>query len=239
MKINVQATPVETALAVAQAIITHLDARPDALLCLAGGDTPMPVYRCLIEAHRAGEVDLHKAWYVALDEWVGLGYEDEGSCKQMMYDGFYLPAGIPLEHIVFFDGKAADIQAEARRVAAFIERQGGITLALLGIGMNGHIGFNEPGRRSDAIAAVVDLDETTVSVGRKYFKDGNTPGQGVTVTVSGLTQADEVLYMVTDAHKRAIVQRILDSAPTPDIPATMLKTHPDLTIFLDLAARAY
>jgi len=237
MKTEVRGTIEEAALAAAEAIIAHIHATPNALLCLAGGDTPLPVYRALIAAHKAGRVDLHSVRYVALDEWVGLGYEDMGSCKQMMFDNFYLPAEIPADHVTFFDGRAADINAEAIRVANSIDACGGISLTLLGIGMNGHIGFNEPNRKSEATVAVYDLDETTVNVGRKYFGGSTAPGKGITVTITALSRADTVIYIATGAHKHDICKRILSSEPTPAIPATMMKGHQNITLYADTSVQ--
>jgi 6-phosphogluconolactonase/Glucosamine-6-phosphate isomerase/deaminase len=211
---------------------------PGSLLCLAAGDTPLGAFAELIKMQAAGEVDLSSVFYAGLDEWVGLGPLDKGSCRQVMGDNFYAPAGIPSSRIHIFDGLAAlaDPAAECAAMDAWLAARGGIGLTLLGVGMNGHIGFNEPNTPRSASALVVPLDETTRAVGVKYFDKPQPMESGITIGLDALRAARRVLVMASGAKKAPIIQRAFHTAPTPACPASLLQGHSDLTLLLDKGA---
>ncbi len=211
---------------------------PGALVCLAAGDTPLGAYAELVKLHKAGKVDLNSIYYVGLDEWVGLGYETRGSCMQVMYDTLYGPAGIDEERRVVWNGRCEDPQAEIRRITDFIHSHGHIDFTLLGIGMNGHIGFNEPGTGLPEGAILVDLDETTKSVSKKYFDTPLPVRLGVGVGAGELKKADTIYLMANEARKAQIVARVVNEPATPDVPASMLMDHANLTFYLDKDAAA-
>ncbi len=212
-------------------------AHPGGLVCLAAGDTPLPVYARLVALQEAGRVDLRSVFYVGLDEWVGLGYADRGSCLQVMADAFYGPAGIPVERRRVFDG-LADPHAECAAVDRWIADHGGIGFTLLGIGLNGHIGFNEPGTPDQDGCVVVDLDGTTKAVSVKYFGAARPVRQGVSVSARTLSKADTVLLMASGAKKAPIVARLRKGAAPAEVPAARLIGHPGLHLFLDREADA-
>lgn len=225
---------------VAEDMAEYIRNHPGALVCLAAGDTPLGAYAELVKLHKAGKVDLNSIYYVGLDEWVGLGYETRGSCMQLMYDTLYGAAGIDEERCVVWNGKCEDPQAEIRRITDFIHSHGHIDFTLLGIGMNGHIGFNEPGTGLPEGGILVDLDETTKSVSKKYF---DTPlpvrlGVGVGVGAGELKKADTIYLMANEARKAQIVARVVNEPATPAVPASMLMDHANLTFYLDKDAAA-
>jgi 6-phosphogluconolactonase/glucosamine-6-phosphate isomerase/deaminase len=232
VRISVSADAATLCEAVAQAAAAWIRAHPGALVCLAAGDTPLPAYARLVELQREGRVDLSSVFYVGLDEWVGLGYDDRGSCLQVMTDAFYAPAGIPPARRRVFDG-LADPATECRAVDHWISDHGGIGFTLLGIGMNGHIGFNEPGAPDQDGCILVDLDATTRAVSIKYFGTARPVRQGVSVSARTLARAGTVFLMASGAKKAPIVAKVLAGAPHEEVPAARLVGHPGLQFFLD------
>jgi 6-phosphogluconolactonase/glucosamine-6-phosphate isomerase/deaminase len=216
------------AVATSDWIVRH----PGSLVCFAAGDTPLPVYHRLVARQQQGKVDLSSVFYAGLDEWVGLGYPDRGSCLQVMSDAFYTPAGIPADRRRVFDG-LADPASECRAMDQWIRTRGGIRFTLLGIGLNGHIGFNEPGAPDQDGCIVVDLDDTTRAVSVKYFGAERPVRQGVSVSARTLCRAESVYLMAAGANKAPIVARLLDGAPEREVPAARLLSHPGLRLFLD------
>mgnify|MGYP000884869884 CR=1 FL=1 len=236
MEIVVQSDAGALAEAVALRAAEFINRNPGALVCLAAGDTPLAAYRHMIRLQEAGKVNLSSVYYVGLDEWVGLGRETRGSCLQVMFDGYYDPAGIPAERIVAWNGLNGDVDAEIGRVTSWIRARGGIDFTILGIGMNGHVGFNEPGTGLPEGCIRVTLDETTKRVSAKYF-DAPLPvrfGEGV--GAGELKKAREILLMASGAHKAPIVARVAKGAPDAAVPASLFSDHPSITLMLDETA---
>ena len=221
---------------VAEDLKQYILQHPGALLCLAAGDTPLPVYAILTDMAKRGEVDLNSVYYVGLDEWVGLGAECRGTCLQVMQDAFYGPAGILPDHMAVWDGLCRDPYAEIQRITAFIRNHGGIGYTLLGIGMNGHVGFNEPGTGLQEGGILVDLDETTVSVSVKYFDTAMPVRQGLTLGAGELKKAQMLCLMATSERKAPIVKKVLKEAPAEKVPASLLTDHPNSFFYLDASA---
>jgi len=219
----------------ARRVAAYINQNPGALLCLAAGDTPLGAFAELIKMQDAGEVNLSSVYYAGLDEWVGLGPHDKGSCRQVMDDHFYLPAKIPRERIHVFNG-LADPAAECVAMNEWLALRGGIGLTLLGVGMNGHVGFNEPNGPDTNGAIIVELDDVTKSVGAKYFDKPQPVSRGITIGLATLRGAREILVMASGAKKSSIIQKAFFNPPTPSVPASMLQGHPNLTLLLDEAA---
>ena len=214
----------------------YINQNPGALLCLAAGDTPLEAYRRMVGLQAAGRVDLSSVYYVGLDEWVGLGRETRGSCLQVMFDGFYVPAGIPAERIVAFNGLAPDMSAEIARVEEWIRVRGGIRFTILGVGMNGHIGFNEPGTGLSECCILVKLDETTVNVSKKYFDSPLPVEYGAGVGAGELKKAEEILLMASGTRKASIIAKAVKNPPDANVPASLLMDHPNILLMLDADA---
>lgn len=235
MIITVETTTEALAKTAALEIAAYINAHPGTLLCLAAGDTPLRTMAKLIALQNAGKTDLSSVYYIGLDEWKGIGYETPGSCAQVMEDHFYGPAGIPKERIRIWDGKAADSGAECQRMEQWLAERGGIGLTLLGVGMNGHIGFNEPGSPEDALTLRTALDATTLRVGPKYFGGAPCPTEGISIGLAALMRARTVLLMATGIHKTLIIRRALMEQPTPQVPASLLRRRKQLCVYLDEA----
>ncbi|MBC1430999.1 glucosamine-6-phosphate deaminase [Listeria seeligeri] len=236
MKIVIKENPQIVAESISQKIIEIVKEKPTSLICIAGGDTPLLTIEALIKANQAGEVDFSKTKFVGLDEWVGLGRETKGSCIQTLYDAFFdRLENVSSDQICFFDGQTADFEAECARVDAFIEACGGIDFILLGIGLNGHIGFNEPFVPVDVNCHVVELDNVTKRVMSKYFDTDLPLTHGISLGMQQILTAKEIYLVATGEKKAEIVQQVIEKEPTVSIPATLVK-QAIATFVLDEAA---
>ncbi len=218
---------------VAEAMRDRLQDRPGLCVCLPTGDTPTPVYAELVAAERRGEVSLAAATVVLLDEWVDLPRHDPARCDARLRAelvGRLLapPAFVPID----VDGP--DVEAAAVAHDRVIAR--GLDLAVLGLGMNGHVGFNEPGSRPDDPTRLVRLARSSREAAITRYGAGVTPTAGITVGLSRLLEAGECWLLVTGERKASILRRALDEPEGPDCPASYLRRHPRLTVFADDAA---
>ena len=211
--------------------------KPDALVSLPAGSTAKRTFEIMCEMAKAGEVDFSKTRFVALDEWLDLEDESE-NCNGFMCKHFYGPAGIPDEHITRFDIHAKDLDAACKEVDEVVFAKGGIDVMLLGVGMNGHLGLNEPNSDFTLYSKVVDLDSVTMSVGQKYFTDGMKLTRGITLGIHHMFETGLVILQVGGVHKAEIMEKVFRSAPTEDIPATVLKLVPHGVIVTDRDAAA-
>ncbi len=229
-------TPDDLAQHAAQHMASLVAAKPDALLCMASGETPIPTYRELARLHHAGEVDFSQCRFVGLDEWVGFGPADEGSCSWFLYRDLFGPLNLRPEQIHYFDAKAADLPAECARIDAVIANNGGLDLLVVGIGTNGHIALNEPGTPFGVGCHVVELTEETKTVGQKYFSGPTALSLGITVGLRHLTEARDVMVMATGPRKTAILHEALTGPVTEQVPASIVQQHPHAGIWADEVA---
>jgi glucosamine-6-phosphate isomerase len=201
----------------ARLVAEAVQARPDALISLPAGSTAARAFQLLKEMSDAGEVDFSQARFVALDEWLDLDDERE-NCNAFMMANFYGPLGIKPESITRFDVHAADLEAECRRVDSVIFAHGGIDLMLLGAGMNGHLGLNEPGGDFASYSKVVELDPVTAQVGQKYFSEGMKLTRGITLGVRHMFDAKKVVLQIGGPHKAEIVEKSIGARPPKEFP---------------------
>lgn len=217
----------------ARYIADLLRQKPDALLCLASGDTPIGTFRRLTQLALAGEVDLSQCTFVGLDEWVGFGPTDEGSCGYYLYRDLFTPLSIRPEQVHYFDAKAHDLPAECMRIDAIVAQHGGLDLMLVGIGLNGHIALNEPGTPFHRYAFVSDLTETTKAVGQKYFTQPTILERGITLGLQHLMDAQEVILLASGPRKAAPIREALTGPVTEQFPASIVQTHPNAHVWVD------
>jgi glucosamine-6-phosphate deaminase len=218
---------------VAARLVARLGARPALRVCLPTGDTPTPVYAELVAAEWRGEASLASATVLLLDEWVGLPPDDPARCDARLRDELIgqlsaPPAFVPID----VDGP----DPEAAAVAHDMELARGLDLAVLGLGMNGHVGFNEPGSRPDDATRLVRLAISSREAAVARYGAGFVPTAGITVGLARLLEARECWLLVTGQRKAAILRRALDEPEGPDCPASYLRRHPRLTVFADEAA---
>lgn len=222
--------------AVAQTVIECVNAKPDALICIAGGDTPLGVFAALVEAQNQGRIDFSRTQFLGLDEWLGLGKADKGSCREMVWRHFFDKLTLRDEQICFFDGLTHNPQAECKRVDGYIEKYGPIDCIVLGIGMNGHIGFNEPGASLENTCHVIDLDPVTQTVSVKYFGVQRNVKQGISLGLKTILAAKRIVLMASGEKKAEIVVQTVNHPASKDIPSTLVKTVPQASLFVDKAA---
>lgn len=221
---------------VARRVADYILQHPGTLVCLAAGDTMLGVFQELVKLGKQGEVNLSSAYYVSLDEWGNLGYETKGSCKQTLYDNFFIPAGIPEDKICFFDGLSDDVDGECKRIADFISAHGQIGISVLGVGMNGHVGFNEPYTKQNDVCLKVLLDPVTCTVSSKYFEKPVKTDFGITISINTLLDSQEILLVANGAKKTSIVYKTLYSMPSMAVPSTMLRSHKNCIFAVDAEA---
>jgi glucosamine-6-phosphate deaminase len=217
---------------VAAELAVRLGARPGLRLCLPTGDTPTPLYAELVALEGRGACSFVGATVVLLDEWVGLDPGDPARCdtrlRAQLIDRLAAPpAFVPID----VDDRDLDTAVAAHDVAAT-----SLDLALLGIGANGHVGFNEPGSRPDDRTRVLQLAQSSRDAAGPRYGAARTPTAGITVGMDRLLAAGEVWLLVTGAAKAGILRRALREPEGPACPATWLRRHPGLVVFADEAA---
>lgn len=218
----------------ASLIIQVMRENEGGLFCFAGGDTPVGTLEELVKAHKNQDIDLHKYHYIELDEWVGLGEEDEGSCIQYLNHYLFQPAEIPKENYHVFNAKSENLAKECRLADVYIKENGGLTLSLLGVGVNGHLGFNEPGVDFKQTAHIVELQENTKEVGQKYFDGSYEIDRGITLGISQLFASKYLILLANGETKRRAVEKLLkvDQADSR-WPVTIVKEHSNSYAFID------
>ncbi|MDY4670791.1 MAG: 6-phosphogluconolactonase [Oliverpabstia sp.] len=214
-----------------------LEKKPHALLCFPAGSTVVRTCEILKEMKDRGEIDFSQAEFVALDEWLDLEDESE-NCTNFLRKHLYDALDIRPEQMYLFDIHAQNLDEECKRIDRIIWEHGGIDLMLLGLGMNGHLGLNEPGGNFEDYAKVVELSETTMNVGQKYFSEPMKLTRGITLGVHHMFEAKQVVLQVAGAGKKEIVEKMYRSRPVDQIPGTVLKLLPGGLVVLDEDAAA-
>ena len=215
------------AVAAADVICKQLEKKKDSLICIAGGHSSIPLFDELIDRYQKGQVDFSKAYFLAMDEWLHMNPSVPGSCGDFLTKSFLSKVNFPQDHIRLFDGLAEDLTAECASVKAMINQFGGFDVMILGMGMNGHLALNDPGSPFDSTVRVSEIDEVTKSVGTKYFSDTPQLSGGITIGLKEICESNNIILIVFGEHKQDIIQKLLDSPATPDLPASVLKTVPD------------
>ena len=211
--------------------------RPDATLLVATGDTPMGLYRQLTARRQRGDLDASRLRVVQLDEYLGLGPDDRRSLYGWMMRSFVEPLGVPPANVIRLPGDAADPGAACRSYDAAIRAAGGVDLAVLGLGPNGHLGFNEPPVAADAPTRVVELTPESVESNARYWGGtDHVPRRALTAGMAVLLAARRTLLVVSGPHKQDILRRTVDGPVTGDVPATFLRRAADVTVVADRAA---
>lgn len=219
----------------AQIIIAAVKAKPDCVLGLATGATPTGTYDILARACAAGEVTFARVRTVNLDEYVGLGQNDGASYRAFMNAHLFSRIDIDMANTHIPDTSAADTEAECRRYDALIEALGGIDLQLLGIGRNGHIGFNEPAPYFASRTHEVKLTESTRRANAVFFggDENAVPKSALTLGVGGIMKARRILLLASGEAKREAVTLAVRGNIDPAVPASVLQMHADATVICD------
>lgn len=204
---------------------------------LATGSTPEGLYKLLIDKYKKGELDFSNTVTFNLDEYVGLDDDDPNSYHYFMNDKLFNHINIPAENIHVPSGVAENIQQECLDYESAMKVAGQIDVQLLGIGQNGHIGFNEPGTAFDSRTHLVDLDESTIQTNARFFDSiEDVPTKAVSMGIGTILESKEVLMVISGASKQEAVKHLLSGEITEDVPASALHKHPNVTVIVDEAA---
>ena len=229
--------PSETALAAALArrIIGAINRRPRIVLGLPTGRTPLALYEELVRASNEGAVDWSEVRTFNLDEFVGCGRDEEGSYRQFMDERFFNRVAIGQDHIGFLDGRAVDLAAECARYDRDIARAGGIDLMILGIGANGHIGFNEPADHLIGRTHIARLDDETRAGNALWFGGDlrKVPREALTMGMATILAARTIIMIAAGEAKASAVKAMTDGGITTRLPASFLQLHPQVSVLLD------
>ncbi len=216
---------------VASIISAQIILKPNSVLGLATGSTPIGTYKQLIEWYKKGDLDFSKVTSVNLDEYCGLAIENDQSYRYFMNQNLFNHVNIKMENTNVPNGLAADTEAECNRYDQLIENLGGIDLQLLGIGNNGHIGFNEPDVIFEKGTHVVELKETTIKANARFFESiDDVPRKAITMGIKSIMSAKKVILVANGSGKRDIIKKAIYGPVTPEVPASILQLHPDLTV---------
>ena len=204
--------------------------KPRCVLGLATGSSPIGTYQKLIEAYRQGRLDFSQVRTVNLDEYCGLTGDNPQSYRYFMDHQLFSQVNIPRENTFLPDGMAQNMEEESRRYEALVASLGGVDLQLLGIGHNGHIGFNEPTDSFPPTVHQVELTESTIQANSRLFdRIEDVPTQAITMGVGTILKADKIL-LIAGADKKSIVEEALYGKVTPQVPASVLQLHRDVTV---------
>lgn len=204
---------------------------------LATGRSPLALYDRLAAMRAAGEVDAGRMTAVQLDEYLGIAEDDPRSLWGWMRQAFVEPMGLRASQLRRLDGTAADPQAECARFDAAVAATGGLGLAVLGLGPNGHLGFNEPPSDADAPSRPVALTPESVRSNAAYWGgEERVPRRALTMGMAPILAARTVFLVVTGAHKRAVLRAAVEGPVGPALPASFLQRHPGAVVLADRAA---
>lgn len=235
-EIRAGADPGEVARIAADAIEELILAKPDAVLALPTGRTPRPLYDELVGRFRSGRITFRDVQTFNLDEWVGVPPESPASYAHFMDEHIFRWVDLAPENRHLPNGMAPDLDAECRRYDETIRRAGGLDLAVLGIGRNGHIGFNEPGTSPETRSHVAWVAEDTRRANAYSFPDRNPPSQALTMGIATIIEARSILLLATGDDKADILTRSFTGPIIPDVPASVLQRHAGVVVVGDRAA---
>lgn len=205
--------------------------KPDCVLGLATGSSPIGTYKQLIASYENGDLDFSRVTSVNLDEYIGLDGNHDQSYRYFMDNNLFKSINISPEKTFVPNGCAKDLKAEGDAYDEMIKSLGGIDLQLLGIGIDGHIGFNEPDGFFTKETHLVELDESTIKANARFFEsEADVPREAITMGMMSIMQAKKVLLIANGAAKKDILEKAFFGPITPQVPASILQLHPNLTV---------
>ena len=236
MKVIIMDTPEEIGAAAGKIFCDFVKEKPNAVLSFATGMTPVPMYNYMAEQYKAGNVSFADITTFNLDEYCDLPKEHKNSFYSFMVDNLFSKIDVKEENINFLDGNVDDPEAESARYAQAMKDVGGIDVQILGIGRNGHIGFNEPAEEFTDEAFKVKLTDSTIEANSIYFDDVPMPHYAMTMGVGSIMRAKKIVFIATGESKAEAVKAMIQGEVTPQCPASILQQHEDATVFIDKAA---
>lgn len=221
----------------ASIIAAQINMKPNCVLGLATGSSPIGTYKRLIEEYKNGDLDFSEVTSVNLDEYKGLTKESDQSYYYFMNENLFKHVNIDKTRTNLPDGTAKDAEAECARYNDIIKSVGGVDLQLLGLGHNGHIGFNEPDECFAKETHVVQLTQSTIDANSRLFDNPeDVPRYALTMGIKTIMEAKKILIVVSGEDKAEIVKKAFFGPVTPQVPASILQFHPDVTLVGDESA---
>lgn len=222
---------------VANLIQGQLTWKPNSVLGLATGSTPLGMYQSLVKMYQLEEVDFKAATTFNLDEYIGIEKNEPQSYYRFMQDHFFDHVNFLSENNYLPKGQAVDLEEECIKYEKLIKEKGGIDLQILGIGHNGHIGFNEPSHEFKGNTSVVDLDDRTIEANKRFFDSiDDVPKQAISMGIKTIMQSKKIVLMASGKGKADIISKLLKTEINPNIPASVLHLHKDVLLIIDEAA---
>ncbi len=207
---------------------------PGSVIGLATGSTPLGVYEQLVDWYGMGDIDFSRVRTVNLDEYYGLSPDHPQSYAHYMRENLFDRVNISRDNTHLPNGLAKDVEEECARYDRLIQELGGIDMQLLGIGHNGHIGFNEPGQAFGKVTHCVALNERTIEANARFFDhEEQVPRRAISMGMKAIMQAKKILLVVNGEDKAEILSKALGGPVTPAVPASILQLHPDVTVVAD------
>lgn len=221
----------------ANIISAQIIMKPNCVLGLATGSSPIGTYKQLVEWYNKGDLDFSKVTSINLDEYKGLGPDNDQSYRYFMNTHLFDLVNIDKSRTFVPDGLEPDSEKACNVYNHIIAREGGIDLQLLGLGRNGHIGFNEPGEAFEKETHCVDLTESTIEANKRFFaSEDDVPRQAYSMGIKSIMQARKILVVVSGADKADALKAMISGPITPAVPASILQLHNDVTIVADTEA---
>ncbi|MBP7236580.1 MAG: glucosamine-6-phosphate deaminase [Petrotogaceae bacterium] len=234
MKILVCKDYEELSLKSAEIIVNQINQKKDSVLGLATGGTPVGMYKELVKSYREGKVDFGKVITFNLDEYYGVDHENINSYHYYMNTNFFDHVNVERKNINIPNGMSKDIEKECREYDEKIQNMGGIDLQVLGVGLNGHIGFNEPAKELMSGTHITDLTKETINANARFFEDiSQVPTRAITMGMATILRSKKIVVLINGKNKSKIFEKITGKKITTQIPATLLQLHPDVTIVVD------
>lgn len=239
LKVLKAQNPADTGRLSADVVSELMHAQPNCLLGLATGSTPLPLYRELVLRYQQGSLDFSKVRSVNLDEYVGLPADDPQSYRYFMQKNLFQHINMDPRNARIPDGMAPDLTAECDQYEAQIAAWDGVDLQVLGIGLNGHIGFNEPAPIFTCRTHVTNLTESTRQANQRFFPDSeHVPHQAITMGIGTIMDARKILLICAGTKKAEILEKAFFSPVDPMVPASVLQFHQNVTVVADEGALA-
>ncbi|MGI5851114.1 MAG: glucosamine-6-phosphate deaminase [Clostridiales bacterium] len=214
--------------------------KPDSVLGLATGSTPLGLYAMLIDMYKKGELDFSRVKTFNLDEYRGLPKDHPQSYYHFMYENLFNKINIKDENVNLLNGNRDESYRECADYEEKIKAAGGIDLQVLGIGHNGHIGFNEPGTPFDSVTDLIDLSERTIEANSRFFDSPDqVPRQALSMGIKTIMQSRNIVLLISGNSKARIAAKALNGPITQNVPASVLQLHPFVTVVLDKEAAVY
>lgn len=224
----------ELSMQAAGIVAAQISRKKNTVLGLPTGQTPLGMYQELLKRFRKGEIDFSQVITFNLDEYYGLSPEHPQSYNYYMWQTFFNNINIKKENVFIPDGVTKDVQKECRYYESLIEKKGGIDLQFLGIGDNGHIGFNEPATALNSKTHLVNLSQATIEANSRFFNDiEDVPRKALTMGMGTIMKAKQIILLASGMKKAPAIAKTINGKVSTEVPASLLQLHRDVTIIVD------